>query len=425
MKIGNRENRVEEGYFINPNKLHILKNDLDKIFRIVEMKTPYNQTIYFNNKDHEVPFNFSIRARRYALKATGKKFFPPINEQWRFEIKKSEHGASRNREKVSLALPFKKICGLLKSKKLLPFRTIRHLYPYIAATYYREHYHLKRDDNFRITIDTNTKYYLFDKSGTGKLVREEEIVRIELKFPLNFFKSKIYNHVIQIIEKLGGSRPFSKKHSAYNLEYKYLKNKFRRWTIGPNTEIESKMLLSIEDQNIFNKIKEDFRSNKVKRFGLIKKYDYSWEYNTVARFILTKDRSHVRLNMEKREVVHKSPPVVVTNDLNLKCILKRTEIKKKAPKKMLLEPFKERRRSRKTFVVENRENKNIYIILVDRTSIEGRDLYQLEVENLSRSPSSGREKQIVGDIAFITNFILKKYKKLKPTILTKQEWVVR
>jgi len=35
---------------------------------------PVNQTLYFNNDEHEVPFTYSIRGRRYEQKPFKERF---------------------------------------------------------------------------------------------------------------------------------------------------------------------------------------------------------------------------------------------------------------------------------------------------------------------------------------------------------------
>lgn len=421
--ISNVVNRIEEGYFIEKAKLSSFKKKLNLIFENQSAETPYNQTIYFNNKDHEVPFHFSIRARRYVSRPTGKTFSPSLNDLWKFEIKETLHHSSRKRKKHGQSMKLKEIIERLKKKSSLPFPVLRPLVPYVGATYKRKHYHPVDNAAFRVTIDTDLKYYIFSKSRKGIQKNKGDVIRIELKFPQELVDSKTHKEIVKTIKDLGGDRPVSKKQFAYNIEYRILKSKYKKWPVSPNTEIESKLSLSPNDQHVFNLVKEDFRNGKVKDFRLIKNYDYSWEFTAAARFVVTPDNSHIRINNESKMAVYKTAPVVMKNSFGLDCIIHRTELKEKAPDYLLKKKSTERRRTRKTFIMENKKSKLMYIVLIDRTSTAGKDLYQLEVEHICRSPTENEVDVIVNDIAFVTNYILKKYKKLKSTTLTKQEWV--
>lgn len=424
-----REVRMEEGYFISNSDLKGFLKKLSAIAVEKKFKTPYNQTIYLNNDDHEVPFNFSVRARKYDDRTTGRKFFPNTSGEWRFEIKQSMYNMSRWREKIVLVSRLDNILKKLKNKTLsMPFPVSAYLSPHVAATYRRIHYHLRENDKFRITIDTNLKYYIFRNPKEAIKRGSEDISRIELKFPKNLLDSPIHKQIRGEISKLKGSRPLSKKQVAYNIQYKYLKKKYKKWPVNPDTEIEAKMLLDADKQNIFHELKNDFRGNKVKGFSLVKNHEYGWEYHTLARYIITEDGRHIRLNndMKTKHVVYKSKQVVMNDPFGLGCILKRREIKKKnVPDNLLNKPFLLSRRSRKTFIVQNTKTKSVYIILTDRSSVDGdrKDLYQMEIEKVCSRPSLSEQKAYVEDIANITNYVIKKYKHIKPTTLTKQEWV--
>ena len=77
-------------------------------------------------------------------------------------------------------------------------------------------------------------------------------------------------------------------------------------------------------------------------------------------------------------------------------------------------------------MIQGIRNKNMYLVLIDRTSTDGtsKELYQLEIEAIETSPSSEKEIEIVEDIAAVAKYALKKFPFLKPTTLTKQKWLL-
>jgi hypothetical protein len=57
---------------------------------------PVNQTLYFNNEEHEVPFTYSIRGRRYEQKPFKERFKLKLGDKWIFEVKERDATPPRN-----------------------------------------------------------------------------------------------------------------------------------------------------------------------------------------------------------------------------------------------------------------------------------------------------------------------------------------
>ncbi len=304
----------------------------------------------------------------------------------------------------------------------MPFTTFKPLAPHVAATYRRDHYYLKKNGSFRITVDRDIKYYSFISLEKAVQRDSENIIRVEPKFPESFMNSPLHRKILRELATFNAVYPPSKRHTVYNAEYKYLKNRYKQWVSNSDTEIESKLSLSLSQQSVFTKIKNDFRKNLIKQFGLIKNHEDSWEYTNFQRYVITEDKGYIRLRQDLKHVTYKSDQVIMKDPFGLGCILKRREVDRKTPKTLLDRPFILKRRTRKTFIVKNKVNKNTYIILIDRTSVGKDYLCQIEIEHISRKPSLSQEQLIVRDIAYMTNYIIKKYPFLKPTTLTKHEW---
>ncbi|MFA6494917.1 MAG: VTC domain-containing protein [Candidatus Paceibacterota bacterium] len=418
------ETRMEEGYFLEAKRLDGFLKQLNVISCEQKYSNGYNQTIYFNNTDHEVPFGLSVRARGYAPAQTGKQFRPDFQKEWKFEVKKSTHNLSRKREKFFAHIPLVDIIKKLnKRPPLLYFVPAKPLMPHVAATYQRAHYYVKNNERFRVTIDRDVRYYVFETSRTAvRIGSEDRTVRVELKFDVALLDSKLYRRVIKILHAHGAEQLLSKKQAAYDAEYQLLKRKYKKWLENSDTEIESKLSLPVNKQYIFTQLKHDFRKGKLKAFRIAKGCEDSWEHTNFARYVIAGDGSYIRLTHNGKKVVYKSNEVIARNRFGLGCILQRREIAKRAPQALLQKPYFLRLRTRKTFIVEHIITKDLYILLIDHVAAGGKDLYQLEVENISFSPSESKREKIVNDIACITQYIIKRYK-LRPTRMTKLDWV--
>lgn len=73
--------------------------------------------------------------------------------------------------------------------------------------------------------------------------------------------------------------------------------------------------------------------------------------------------------------------------------------------------------------MENRINKNSYCILIDRCTFNSDELFQMEVEGILLPPTKDKEREVIKDIAYITKRLIRKYRFLKPTTLTKLDWL--
>src|SRR5260370_8370533 len=89
---------------------------------------PVNQTLYFNNGEHEVPFTYSIRGRRYEQKPFKERFKLKLSDKWIFEEKntRSEHGRFIRHKRRNKRLPLREILSSLKRMRQLARLPIPH-----------------------------------------------------------------------------------------------------------------------------------------------------------------------------------------------------------------------------------------------------------------------------------------------------------
>ena len=417
--------RKEERYFIRNSKVKEFTKKIASFTYLKNFPNNYNQTLYFNNSEHEVPFEISIKARRYTYSPWKEHFRLDPEEKWIFEIKRDlVHQNSRMRQKERENLKLKEILETLQ--KRIENITITHpLRPYVADNYRRKHFIIKGGSKFRITLDDKLKYYLFDSRLGGGKIGRESFSRVEIKVPQNKLDSLEFYRIKELLQDLGADTIVSKKDTAYNLLSEYLRKKSKKKVKPSNTEIEAKLSLSREKQQIFRQIKNDFYNGNIDGFEILKAFPYILENGKLHRYLITPHNDCLRISMkgESKRIIYKGNSEIVNDSFRLNCIIKRSEVKAPFSLNLLRLPSKTIYRKRKYFIVENRINKNDYCILIDRCTFDSDELFQMEIEGILLSPSKDEEKEVIKNIAYITKQLIKKYRFLKPTTLTKLDWL--
>lgn len=426
----NKTVRKEERYYIEKSKIEdFIKGTSSIAYPKFFSNNNYNQTLYFNNSEHEVPFEVSIKARRYSSSPWSKHFELELSDRWIFEIKKDlVIKNSRLRQKEREKLKLEEILKNLQNKNKIENVPITEpLQPYIANNYKRRHYIVKKGGKFRITVDDELKYYFFEPRFIGTQIGLEDYFRIEIKVPQDKLNSSKFLKIKKLLQELEAEPIISKKDMAYNLLSKYLKRKYNRYVESSNIEIEAKLSLSGKYQYIFHKIKKDFYNGLIKGFKIIEDFPYTLERGKLHRYIITPDNNYLRIsiNGKSKRAIIKENPEVINDPFGLDCIIKRKEIKKPLSSDIFTSTSKTLYRKRKYFLVENKKSGNSYCILIDRCTCEDNELFQMEIEGLLSlySPSMNEEKEIIKDITYITNQLIKKYNVLKPTTLNKLDWL--
>src|SRR5438093_1581582 len=102
---------AEIRYYIDARKAERFKLSLFELMSLNSFPNPVNQTLYFNNEEHEVPFTYSIRGRRYEQKPFKERFKLKLSDKWIFEVKntRSEHGRFIRHKRRNEMLPLQEI----------------------------------------------------------------------------------------------------------------------------------------------------------------------------------------------------------------------------------------------------------------------------------------------------------------------------
>lgn len=420
--------RIEERYYLEAHKVKEFLKELDQIASPRVFSTKYNQTIYFNNFEHEVPFDISIKARRHVDYVVGEEFELYPEEEWFFDIKKEVASFGFFvKEKERKKMKLKEILEIVKNIDKIIGGTFftQPLRPYIFDSYERKHYVIRGDDRFRITIDSNIKYYFFETGLTAKQIGSEDYYRVEIKVLPNELSSLEYKKIRSCLQTLGAEMITSKKDMAYNLLSKYLRKKNNRYVPQSDTEIEAKLSIDKEHQYIFHQIKKDFYDGIIPGFEVDRNFPYTLESGQLHYFINLGDGNYQRITSvgRSKKLTMKENLEIVNDPFGLNCIIKRKEVRKPVDSIPNLSSIKAIYRKRKYFIVKNKKTERNYCILIDKATYNTNELFQMEIEGLLLSPSKEEEIEVVNDIAFITNRLVEMYKCLKPTTLTKWEWI--
>jgi len=406
--------RKEDRFFVDASKISSFIQGILAFSEEKEFKTNFNRTVYFNNDEHEVPFEVSIKARKYDETPLGSQFVLDPGEKWIFELKsdiKSENQRLRHKERKDTNI--EQIVEEINSI----FDVSAPLKPYTADDYRRRHFQIEGD--FRITVDDMVRYYFFENGFRAEQTGSEENSIAEIKVPVEKLDSAEYKEITLLLETLNCQPAISKKDSSYNFLSDFLRKKANNRKVqGTDTEIEAKLVLEGKNQDVFHRIKKDFADGRINGFRIIPEFPHTLESGKIHKYVLDSDEN-LRLSMRggKIKAVTKKDTEVFDS-----CIVKRKEIDVPFSRDMLLMDSINLYRKRKYFVAENTESGESYCILVDRSTSNEKELFQIEVENTSINGTKN-EKAVIKDIKEIVAFITGKYPFLTPAPLTKKDWL--
>lgn len=201
-----------------------------------------------------------------------------------------------------------------------------------------------------------------------------------------------------------------------------------------NTEIESKLEVKYNHNETFNNIKNLFKNKEISGFKIPSHFSFTIISGSINKYY--KKDGKILKEMIKRDgskIVEKSPGEKLDNSYKLDCIIKRSEVKgirkPTEENKPLLDSAKtisKIYRERKAFWIEKINNRRIYQITLDKCTYNKKILYQIEIEfvgsYIERNETKYTEKEVIEDIAYLTDILLKKFPNIKESYLTKERW---
>ena len=387
---------------------------------------PVNQTLYFNNHEHEVPFTYSIRGRRYQQQPFKDHFKLKPSDRWIFEVKntRSEHGRFIRHKRRNEMLPLREILSRVRKMNRLGRIQIPHRLGLYAAASYRRNHFLESERGVRVTMDQDVRYFTFnDLSGSLLGISNKAIV--ELKIPPGRTSIPLVRKIQSLLRKENAEQGISKKATIFNLIEEKAKRSGEAYKEpSHNTEIKAKVALDAEDQSIFPRIRTDLSEERVEGFRLSKSYSNVMETGKLYHYIQMPAHEYVRFETsgQSRSATVKENFQVVRDPFRLGNVIKRREVEEPIQPDMLKLPYKILTRRRKYFMVERYGGSREYAVMMDRSTHRGHELYQLEVEDVLSSPSQRAESRSINDVASLANYLIEEYS-LEPTTLTKNQWL--
>ena len=424
----NNQTRAEIRYYVETGKAPKVRKALSHIMNKNNFPNPYNQTLYFNNDEHEVPFTYSIRARRYENKPLRTRFRLDPNDEWIFELKttRSLNGRFIRHKRRDEELSFREILDKVGNiRKLGGVRIPHRLAPYAAASYARSHF-LENQKGIRVTVDEDVRFYRFTGETTGKLLGKADHAIVELKIPPRKTASPLANELQRVMKEEGGEQGISKKATTFNMMVDEFRRSGEAYDIPRHdTEIEAKIALDDDAQDVFREIRADFSKGKLDGFRLSPDYPRVMETGKLHQYALTPANDYVRIEpkRESEYLTVREDLEVAEDPFKLGNVIRRREVTGRAPASLLKQPSRILQRKRKYFMVEKTDSNGEYAVVIDRSTHKGHELYQIEVEDVLVSPSFNVERRSVTDVASIASFLVEEYS-LEPTTLTKGEWVM-
>jgi hypothetical protein len=192
-----------------------------------------------------------------------------------------------------------------------------------------------------------------------------------------------------------------------------------------DTEIEAKISLENDDEDVFHEIRDDFANGELDGFRLSPGYNQVMETGKLHQYVLTPQNDYVRVEpkTDTQFIAVRENLEIARDPYNLGNVIKRHEQVRPTRLDPARVPSRVLQRKRKYFMVERTRGRGEYAVVIDRTTHKGHELYQMEINDVLNSPSFSTEARSVTDVATIANYVVDEYS-MTPTTLTKGEWLM-
>lgn len=378
------------------------------------------QMVFLNNDEYEVPYSSTLAATTCPSDLEGQ----PALHRSEYAIKVEERSGAGHTRTETARMTLAEAAGAFSKGLRDPVR------PFVAAEYTRRLFIPNDMHEVNVAVDTNLRYFQITRQGIFLELRIDKEDRVEIQSNKNGEVSKALEG---LLADSGAIPTVPKESTAYNLFGSFIKTTYggKIYKELPGIEIESK--LEFEGQDPLPKIKELFKKGEVQGFVLPSNFPFTVVGGKINRYY--HDDTGVFKAMfagPAMKIVRKGESLVAQDPYDLNCILRRKEEKSEripitpeilANATMLGELSRERR----AFWVDNAKNGRIYHLSTDRCINDSGEFCELEIEFVGSKRSGGNasEVEIVGDIAFLTKFMIDRFPNLRPSTLTKEEWLAQ
>ncbi|MEK7619145.1 MAG: hypothetical protein AAB416_02805 [Patescibacteria group bacterium] len=420
-------NRTERRYSISDADVFI--SALSDLLEPVKFSTCCRtETIYFNTDEHIVPFETSIKARRYI---PADHLAAPVLDMAVPYLLEIKYGSGDYKRKVRTHLiAFDELLQVLPKK----YPTAEPLRPYIADTYDRSHYAVKGAEQMRITIDTGTTFYFFPPGESKSILLDRErIARVEVKEGKTPPK-EIRDRINAALAQAHALPEVSKKFRAYALlrDYRYARDLPPLSKECKDSELEVKFTCLSEQ--IFFPIKEFFRDSR-SSFHVCRACPWTIELSASHSYyrdeqgvykIVVGSRDKPRRIRKSSSATVSAPKDSIIERKESKAVLSANEITAQKAGGLIGQFKKNKRR----FLLEHEETGRLYAVTLDYCLKGNSRLTQLEIEYYGilkgrELPDAESKPVITSEIAEITRLLKGRFPQLIPTSTTKQEWLIK
>ncbi|MBS3117321.1 VTC domain-containing protein [Candidatus Woesearchaeota archaeon] len=408
---------------------------------------PYTQTIYFNNDRFSLPFQTSLKLRRYS-RSSLDSIRLSLDEQYIFEEKSSFYKGKRflrqkRRDNLSGVEALQRFNELSLSALLdCPpniaglFQNVR-LQPQVATQYHRRHFVLNGEDGIRITVDKDLSYFSFDGGLEASKMAKEDIVIIELKLN-DLAKRGDLERVLGELDREGALPTISKKCSSFNKlslrRRSGVADKLPLINEVPNQEYEVKFDVDRIDPSTMFLLLRHILEAKQGGFVISPGYTYSDENGAINVYYRNRHENYKVtyagdvFKVSKKSDVESGGGVLVRKE-------SRTKFRKFSSPEDLREDFGEivgkLYRIKKAFWVLNQGSNRVYQVVVDKSySYTTTDsLSQVELEYTGRvggRASQSANGEIQSELSRLKEILCGSELTspfLKQSTLTKFEWL--
>ena len=221
-------------YLVNRSELPQLLKSIGEMAIEVHYNGNWNNTIYFNNTDHELYFGQTVRARRYSTPAPDANLQIAQKDKWALEQKSVLYSKNEVLKHIqSDNYVISQINDLLRFEhKLDGVKLSEALRPFIAVSSLRSSFLAKSDARFKITVDDQTKYYAFMNNYVARQIGREDFARVELRLSEAVVSSgRVLEQFQELMHSVCAVPVISKKDAGYNMLGTNLKLKYS-WQPG-------------------------------------------------------------------------------------------------------------------------------------------------------------------------------------------------
>lgn len=413
--------KFEYGYFVSGSRLDELINKVGKIATEKAFDQPYNQTIYFNNAEYEVPFTSSIRARRYSKEGLFENTGLDEGLAWLMELKDESDNGATVREKTQKLANLGQIISELRDPTSLGFYSTRPLRPYAASSYKRRHFVL--GDSLRVTVDSQTEYFLVNGNLRLNKIGHEDDTRVGLKFELTSTSKEELSKVSQLLKGFEAIRLVPKGDVAYNILSENLTRTRLKTPKSTDTHIVTRFNVARDEQQVIHRIKSDILRGIFGNFRLNAYFPATTQVTKLSNYIVDpKKETYICSAREDGNIVLKDSVETLKENADSSCVLKIKEEEQAQDEALFKMPKITLYQKTKSFFVENPANGNEYCVGLTRSKFKSDELYQLEIEWAKAFPTRSEQNYSLLDVSELARIVRARYH-VEPTKDSSIAWL--